>query len=484
MDNTADLRVLLGSRHPLLFIEAQDESRLLGLLRDSAWDLDLPVWTWTATQGLARDGKDAQYGTRDPARALEWIAYLDHPAVFVFADIHAHLADARVVRAIKELAQAARPGQTLVLTAPSRDIPAELDGLALPWNLQPPGEEELRRLIRRTIDDLASRRFTVELDDSEVEQLAAAIRGVSLREAESLIQQAAFRDGSLTGADLATVRRAKAEMLSADGVLELVEADVGTLNQVGGLDGLKEWLRVRRAAERHGAMEAARGILLTGIPGCGKSFVAKTLARTWELPLVLLDPSRLYRPYIGETEQRLDAALTSIDALAPAVLWIDEIEKGFAAGGTSDSGVSQRLLGTFLRWMQEREPGVFLIATANDVSQLPPELLRKGRFDEIFFVDLPDAVARREIFRLHLSKRDIDLSDLEIAQLVRSSAGFSGAEIEAAVVGGLYRAFGSDRAIDGSDIAAEVAATVPLSVSRVETVQGLRSWASDRAVAA
>ncbi|MBT8215518.1 MAG: AAA family ATPase [Acidimicrobiia bacterium] len=484
MDNTADLRVLLGSRHPLLFIEAQDESRLLRLLRDSAWDLDIPVWTWTATQGLARDEKDAQYGTRDPARALEWITYLDQPAVFVFADIHAHLGDARVVRAIKDLAQAARPGQTLVLTAPSRDIPAELEGLALPWNLQPPGEEELRRLITRTIDDLVSRRFTVELDDADVEQLAAAVRGVSLREAESLIQQAAFRDGSLTGADLATVRRAKAEMLSADGVLELVEAEVGTLDQVGGLDGLKEWLRVRRAAEQHGAMEAARGILLTGIPGCGKSFVAKTLARTWELPLVLLDPSRLYRPYIGETEQRLDAALTSINALAPAVLWIDEIEKGFAAGGTSDSGVSQRLLGTFLRWMQEREPGVFLIATANDVSQLPPELLRKGRFDEIFFVDLPNAGARREIFRLHLSKRDVELSDLEIGQLVRSSAGFSGAEIEAAVVGGLYRAFGSDRAIGATEVAAEVAATVPLSVSRAETVQRLRSWATERAVAA
>ncbi|NNF89193.1 MAG: AAA family ATPase [Acidimicrobiia bacterium] len=484
MDNTSDLRVLLGSRHPLLFVETQDEERFFSMLRDAAWDLDIPVWTWTATRGLARDEKDAQYGTRDPGRAFEWIKFLDQPAVFVFADIHPHLDDARVVRAVKELAQAAREGQTIVLTAPSRTIPEELNGLALPWNLSPPDDEELRRLVRRTLDDLVERRFTVDIDDGGIDRLVAAVRGISLREAEQLIQQAAFRDGQFTGGDIADVRRAKAELLSADGILELVEAEVGTLDQVGGLDGLKHWLGIRRAAHQDGGMEAARGILLTGIPGCGKSFVAKTLARTWELPLVLLDPSRLYRPYVGETEQRLQEALRSIDALAPAVLWIDEIEKGFAAGGMSDSGVSQRLLGTFLRWMQERSPGVFLVATANDVSSLPPELLRKGRFDEIFFVDLPDGPARREIFDLHLAKRDIDLSELELERLARSSTGFSGAEIEAAVVGALYRAFASDRAILGSDIEAEMAATVPLSVARAEDVLALREWANSRAVAA
>lgn len=484
MDNTSDLRVLLGSRHPLLFVEAQDEERFLRLLRDAAWDLDLPVWTWTTTQGLARDEKDAQYGTRDAARALEWIKYLDQASVFVFADIHPHLDNAAVVRAVKDLAQAAREGQTIVLTAPNRQMPAELEGLALPWNLRPPAEDELRRLIQRTLDDLIERRLTVEMDEPDIDRLIAAVRGVSLREAENLIQQAAFRDGSFTGEDVAHVRRAKAEMLSADGILELVEAEVGTLDEVGGLDGLKQWLGVRRAAHIDGGMEAARGILLTGIPGCGKSFVAKTLARSWDLPLVLLDPSRLYRPYIGETEQRLQEALRSIDALAPAVLWIDEIEKGFASGGTSDSGVSQRLLGTFLRWMQEREAGVFLVATANDVSQLPPELLRKGRFDEVFFVDLPEPEARRTIFQLHLAKRDVTLSEHEVEQMVRQTDGFSGAEIEAAVVGALYRAFAADRPLSRVDITAEITATVPLSVSRTEEVVALRAWASARAVAA
>ncbi|MDH3539179.1 MAG: AAA family ATPase [Acidimicrobiia bacterium] len=484
MDNTADLRVLLGSRHPLLFVETQDEERFLALLRDAAWDLDVPVWTWTATRGLSRDEKDPQYGTRDPTRALEWIKYLDQPAIFVFADIHPHLDDAQVVRAVKELAQLARRGQTIVLTTPSRTIPAELNGLALPWNLSPPGEDELRRLIRRTLEDLEERRFSIDLDAAEVDQLVAAVGGLSLREAENLVQQAAFRDGRLTGADIANVRHAKAELLSSDGILELVEAEVGTLEEVGGLDGLKQWLGVRRAAHKDAGMEAARGILLTGIPGCGKSFVAKTLARTWDLPLVLLDPSRLYRPYIGETEQRLQHSLQSIDALAPAVLWIDEIEKGFASGGMSDSGVSQRLLGTFLRWMQERQPGVFLVATANDVSQLPPEFLRKGRFDEIFFVDLPQGPARREIFALHLAKRSIELSEHELERLVRDSEGLSGAEIEAAVVGAIYRAFAADRPVAGLDIEAEMTATVPLSVARSEDVLALRAWATHRAVAA
>lgn len=484
MDNTTDLSVLLGSRHPLIYVETQDESRFLGILRDAAHDLDLPVWTWTATQGLARDEKDPQYGTRDPARALEWIRYLDQPSVFVFADIHPHLESPQVIRAVKELAQEAAEGQTVVLTAPNRSIPAELDGLALPWNLRPPGDDELARLVARTLDDLRERKFSVSLDDDGVTKLIEAVRGLSLGEAERLIQQAAFSDGSLTEANLSYVRKAKAEMLAADGILELVEAEVGTLDDVGGLDGLKEWLNLRHKAQDQGGMEPARGILLTGIPGCGKSFVAKTLARTWDLPLILLDPSNLYRPYIGESESRLKDALRSIDAMAPAVLWIDEIEKGFASGGKSDSGTSQRLLGTFLRWMQERETGVFLVATANNVAELPPEFLRKGRFDEIFFVDLPEDRARRDILEIHIARRGEQVSEHELRQLVAATEGHSGAEIESAVVGATYRAFGAERALAAVDILAELEATVPLSVSRAEDMVSLRAWARERAVAA
>ena len=231
-------------------------------------------------------------------------------------------------------------------------------------------------------------------------------------------------------------------------------------------------------------LDPLRGILLTGVPGCGKSLIAKTLARTWEMPLVLLDPARLYGSYIGESEQRLATALSTVDAMSPVVLWIDEIEKGFASGGRSDGGVSQRLLGTFLRWMQDRSDEVFLVATANNVSSLPPELLRKGRFDELFFVDLPEPQARREIFAIQLAKRDHDPSGFDLDRLAAAAEGHSGAEIEAAVVGALYRALADDSALSTEEVVAEIEGTVPLSVVRAEDVAALRAWATERAIAA
>jgi SpoVK/Ycf46/Vps4 family AAA+-type ATPase len=229
-------------------------------------------------------------------------------------------------------------------------------------------------------------------------------------------------------------------------------------------------------------LDPPRGVLLTGVPGCGKSLVAKTLANTWALPLVLLDPSRLYSKYIGESEQRLNAALSTVEAMAPAVLWIDEIEKGLASSGDADGGVSRRLLGTFLRWMQERGGDVFMVATANDVSALPPELLRRGRFDEIFFVDLPGTDERAEILSVHLTKRERDPQDFDLTRLVAASEGFSGAELETVVVGALYRALAADNALTTADLMKELEATVPLSISRHEEIDALRAWADGRAV--
>ena len=387
---------------------------------------------------------------------------------------------------VKEIAQGARKGQTLVLTGPARKVPTELQGLALPWALKPPAAEELERLVRRTMRVLSRRGVPVDLDDGEVTALAETLRGLSISDAERLIQRAALETGSLDGEDLAAVRSAKAELLNVDGVLELVEAEVGSLDQIGGLEGIKDWLHRREVAMAAGGagLDPLRGILLTGVPGCGKSLIAKTLARTWEMPLVLLDPARLYGSYIGESEQRLATALSTVDAMSPVVLWIDEIEKGFASGGRSDGGVSQRLLGTFLRWMQDRSDEVFLVATANNVSSLPPELLRKGRFDELFFVDLPEPQARREIFAIQLAKRDHDPSGFDLDRLATAAEGHSGAEIEAAVVGALYRALADDSALSTEEVVAEIEGTVPLSVVRAEDVAALRAWATERAIAA
>jgi SpoVK/Ycf46/Vps4 family AAA+-type ATPase len=310
-----------------------------------------------------------------------------------------------------------------------------------------------------------------------------------LGDAERLLQRAVLRDGALRADDVPYLRQAKAELLNTDGVLELMERETLSLADVGGLDGLKRWLAVRGQAigsSRAGAMgiDPPRGMLLTGIPGCGKSLVAKSLAATWRLPLVLLDPSRVFRKYVGESEQRLAGALETVDAIAPVVLWIDEIEKGFATSSGGDGGVSARLLGTFLRWMQDRPDGVFVVATANDVSALPPELLRKGRFDEVFFVDLPGPEARRAILTHHLRARGHDPAGFDLRKVTEITEGFSGAELEALVVGALYRAFGVGAALATEELVAEAEGTVPLSVTRAEDVARLRAWAAGRAVPA
>jgi hypothetical protein len=488
MDNTGDLRLLLASRHPLLAVEMSDEARFMDILGRAAQALGVPVWVWTSTRGLARNGQHPAYGTVDPRKALDFIAELTDPGVFVFADVHHALRDPVTVRRIKELAQAARRGQTIVLSAPVLELPPELDGLAIPWDLRPPDHQDLRGLVDRTLDDLRARNFPVALDDGGVESLVDALRGLSTAEAEGLVYRAAMEDGKVAEGDVDFVRKAKAELLGAGGTIELVNPGPGGLDRVGGMDQLKEWLSLRGQAlspdARAYGLEPPKGVLLTGIPGCGKSLVAKSLAAAWGLPLVLLDPGALYGPYVGESEQRLRHAVRTVEAMAPVVLWIDEIEKGFARDRDADGGVSARLMGTFLRWMQDRQDGVFLVATCNDVTALPPELGRKGRFDEVFFVDLPDRAERAEIFRVHLEARGRAPGAFDLARLGEAADGFSGAEIEAAVVSALYRAFAERRQLTTNDIVGEIAATVPLSRARPEEVEALREWARERAVTA
>ncbi len=490
MDAIKDLRILLASRHPLILAEAAEEERLLGVIRSAAEDESIPVWTWTAARGLARDGKTAMYATTDARAALAFIGDLPDPGVFVLADAHPFMSDPVALRTIKDTALGLRRRQTLILTAPHHETPDELRGLALPWRLDPPGDTELARLVRRTVGDLTMRGVVAGIGVDDEEALVAALRGLTLGDAERLLQRAVLRDGSLDPNDVPWVRAAKAEILNTDGVLELIEGAAGTLDRVGGLGGVKQWLALRTRAlrapdaARAAGIEPPRGILLTGVPGCGKSLVAKTLAATWRNPLVLLDPSRVYRKYVGESEQRLLGALETAEAMAPIVLWIDEIEKAFAAGGDGDGGVSSRLLGSFLRWMQDRSDGVFVVATANDVSALPPEFLRKGRFDEVFFVDLPGADARRDIFELHLAKRDLNAEMFDLDKLIEAADGFSGAEIEAAVVGALYRSFAAGTEPSTDDLLAEVMETMPLSRTRADDVARLRAWGRANAVPA
>jgi len=488
MDNSDDLRLLLASRYPLIIATDREEMRLLSVVRRAAAALQMPVYVWSCTRGLSLDGGSPMYDTTDPHKALGAIEQMTAPAVFVLVDAHHPLADAKVVRRVKELSQHPQPGRTIVATTPQPFMPPELEGVALAWSLKPPSRAELHQLAVRTIQDLTARGIPVALDAAGADAIIDALRGLSLGEAERLIQKAAFHDGKIDATDVTFLRGEKAALLESSGSLELIESDHGSFADVGGLDALKAWLAMRgrafEPAAKQFGLTPPRGVLITGVPGCGKSLVAKTLARTWGMPLVLLDASRLYGPYVGETEQRTREALARVESMAPVVLWVDEIEKGFPSGDGNDGGVSKRMLGTFLRWMQDRDEGVFLVATANQVTQLPPELLRKGRFDEIFFVDLPEVAERTDIVRLHLARRGRDPQHFDLERLAALCDGFSGAEIEAAIVAALYRAYAAGRDLHTDDVAAEIAATSPLSVTRAEEVAAIRAWSQGRAVPA
>jgi len=485
VDNTGDLTLLLGSNHPLIFVETREETRAIGFVRAAASALDLPVWLWSLTEGLSRDGENTQYGTESIDAAIDFIRARADRGVFVLRDAAPALEDDTARRRLREAVQHGPNGQSIVITGADLRVKADLADVAHEWYLTAPSPAELERLARRTLEDLAARGLTIAIGPRELRQMVTDLAGLTMNEAERTIQRAAVEDGRIDAADLPRIRQTKAAILNQDGILELIEASGFALDDVGGLTDLKGWLQLRHrvflepCAARH--LDAPRGILLTGIPGCGKSLVAKAIAHSWQLPLVLLDPGRLYGKYVGESEQRLQQTLAVIESLSPAVLWIDEIEKGFASSGDGDGGVSQRVLGTFLRWLQERAGRIFLVATSNDVRALPPELLRKGRFDEIFFVDIPGEDHRLDIIELHLRARDQDTDSIDSLRLATVTEGFSGAELETMVVGALYRTFADGTTLTTEDLLTEAATTVPLTRSRAEEMASLRQWAAARA---
>ena len=485
-----DLGLVLDSKIKLILIESWDEARVLETLTGLAIRRGVGLQVWSATEGLRRlsfvDGQ-ADSSTQEPEAALKLIKADPQPTLYVLCDLHPYLTDnPRLVRLLKEIAMAeAVDKPTLILVSHALDLPPEVQRYAARFSLALPSEEELLSIVR---DEAAAwstrnRNARVRTDNRTLQQVVQNLRGLSHGEARALARNVICDDGAITQEDIPELNKTKFQLLNLDGVLSF-EYDTARFADVGGLHNLKRWLGERQAVFLEGkAADMPKGVLLVGVQGGGKSLAAKAVAGLWGLPLLRLDFASLYNKFFGETERNLREALKLAEQMGPCVLWMDEIEKGLATGD-NDGGVSQRVLGTLLTWMAERQAPVFMVATANVIARLPPELVRKGRFDELFFVDLPDAGVRAEIFRIHLARRELHADGFDLQQLAEASAGFSGAEIEQVVVSALYAAQGRQQAVDQAMLLQGIQSTSPLSVVMAEDLDALRAWAAGRTVSA
>lgn len=485
-----DLRTLIQSFHPVVVIESVEEDRVRDLLHTVAEQTWKTVFEWSVTKGLVPLVEPTPVpGTPDPFRLLLHLEGLRIEGIFLLKDFARYLEDGKVARQFRETAQGLmQRGSTMVLIGSPIPLPREIEQEAIRYELAMPDRDELLRAVNSVIQSIQARqRFVNKLTDEDWEQLLVSLQGLTLNQARQVVAGAILNDQYLTPEDIRFIQKQKAQLIREGGILEYYPASDNRAD-LGGFARLKAWLERAavgfspEAAKLH--LAPPRGILIVGVPGCGKSLAAKAIACAWELPLLKLDAGRLFDKFIGESEKNFRRAIEFAEAMAPCILWIDEIEKALVAvgGSESDGGLSRRLFGAFLTWLQEKRQLVFVVATANDLSALPPELLRKGRFDEVFFVDLPTAEEREAILKIHLAQRAQDPKAFDLEKIVAACDGFSGAEIEQAVIAGLYRSLSRKRALDTTTILEEIAQTVPLSVTRREDVEQLRELAKDRFV--
>lgn len=506
-----NLENLLKARFPLIYIESYEEQRVLSEISAVVSDKDRlrtprKMMIWSTTEGLAAPGAQGPSNSKSPADALAIAQGTTEPTVFVFKDLHTSFgdsgkpADQMVIRRLRDIAHSFKNGSsllTLIIVAPVLKLPTDLDKEITILDFPLPSEEEILKVLENMVEtNKADGRIVFELSSTGKEKLAKAAMGLTLNEAENAFARAMVEDGKLSDSDVDTVLDEKRQTIKKSGILEFINVDVA-LEDVGGLQNLKRWLLKREGswldeAKSYG-IPAPKGILITGVPGCGKSLTAKAIGAAWQLPLLRLDIGKIFAGLVGSSEQNMRTAIRTAEAIAPCILWIDEIEKGFAgSSGSGDSGTSSRVFGSFLTWMQEKTHPVFVIATANNIDKLPPEFLRKGRFDEIFFVDLPTKSERKMIWDLHLHKRlkspevlgKVKLDDALFDGLSEITEGYSGAEIEQAVIAGLFDAFSEKRSILEDDLSKSVKNMVPLSITQSEAIETIREWANVRAVAA
>lgn len=483
-----DLAVLIRSRTPLIAVESNEEPQVVSVMRQLGQQLQLKTFRWTVTEGLV-----AFDSTDQPPQAVlksqEILSYIKTSAsysLFALLDFRRYLDDEVHVRFLKDIALAySRHYSTVVLVGTVLAIPEELRPFTAYFKLPFPTAAELRGIVCDVAADWGAQHGNreVQTTNKALDLLVRNLTGLTATDARRLAAKAIDDDGAITESDIPEVMRAKYELLGRDSPLSF-EYETAKFSEIGGMQRLRQWLEMRRSFFRDeppANLDPPRGMLLLGVQGCGKSLAAKAAAGIFGVPLLRLDFGILYSKYYGETERNLRKALDTAEVMAPCVLWVDEIEKGSAVG-SEDDGLSRRVLGTLLTWMSERKKPVFMVATANDISCLPPELVRKGRFDEIFFVDLPTVSNRMEIFRIHLLKRSLDPQRFDLARLADAASGFSGSEIEQAIVSSMYTAHSQGRVPSQEDLLGEVQQTRPLSVVMAEQVAEVRDWAKDRTV--
>ncbi len=492
MDNN-DLKLILNSNVAIIVIETWDELRALAMLQSLFKQNSKPAWRWSISEGLDPLGfgikPSDEQACKKPADVLRHIKNHRPASAFVLCDFHPFFDEALNVRLLKEIALNYRFCEhKVVLISHQLKLPAELTRYAASVTLSMPSDEEIMTIIRDEARQWAKRNHQsrIKTDNVTLDKLVNNLKGLPHQDVRRLAHGAIADDGAITEEDLPELTRAKFELMDMEGVLHF-EYSTAHLGDVAGLNNLKDWLEDRRHAIKQESgnitLDPPKGVLLFGVQGGGKSLAAKAIAGVWGLPLLRLDMASLFNKYVGETERNLREALKLADIMSPCVLWMDEIEKGMAQGD-SDSGTPQRLLGTLLTWMSERKTSVFMVATSNDISKLPPELMRKGRFDEIFFVDLPDAQTRKRIFEIHLNKRACDADDFDTAWLAQESEGFTGAEIEQAVVSALYASVAQQEGMSTAKIFEALQKTQPLSIVMAEKMAQLQMWAKNRAVRA
>jgi AAA+ superfamily predicted ATPase len=493
-----ELEILIRARYPIVYLVSWEEERAEQYLAEIAERRKKKLFVWTLTQGLVKHGSEPQRSkggagsTTDPLAALDAVLDNVEPAIFLFKDFHPFMEENRanlaIVRRLRDVAYRLRDTyKTIVVVAPMLRMAPDLSKDVTVLELGLPTLHDFGRLLDRIIDDVKDKPgVQIQLDGEGRERLLRAAQGLTIKEAENVFAKTLVMDGCLDADDVTVVFSEKQQIIKKSGLLEYCDSQED-ISHVAGLESLKQWLTKRGLAFGDKAKEfglpAPRGVLLLGMQGCGKSLCAKAVSSMWRIPLLRFDVGRMFGSLVGSSEENVRRAIQTAESVAPAILWIDEIDKAFAGAlgsAGSDGGTASRVFGTLLTWLSEKKSSVFVIATANDVSALPPELLRKGRLDEIFYIDLPTEPERRDVFRIHLERRGREAKQFDLARLAQVSEGFSGAEIEEAIISALFDVFSSGGQLDTESVAASITSSVPLSKTMSEELTRLRGWAHGR----